>query len=118
MALHITCPLCGKRDGYEFRYGGEDKGPKPESPPLDSREWCRQVHMNQCLAGVQKEWWFHRSGCGSWFTIFRDTRTNVQVEMREDQTERGLTHEQTHEPAHSEDSAREAHQLPVWKKAV
>ena len=30
MALTITCPVCGKRNGYEFRYGGEDKGPRPE----------------------------------------------------------------------------------------
>jgi sarcosine oxidase delta subunit len=25
---------------------------------------------------VQREWWFHRSGCGAWFLAERDTRTN------------------------------------------
>jgi sarcosine oxidase subunit delta len=35
--------------------------------------------MNQCVAGVQKEWWCHREGCGVWFTVYRDTRTNLQV---------------------------------------
>ena len=30
MALTLTCPVCGKRNGYEFRYGGEDKGPRPD----------------------------------------------------------------------------------------
>ncbi|PIE61088.1 MAG: sarcosine oxidase subunit delta, partial [Desulfobacterales bacterium] len=29
MALTLTCPICGKRNGYEFRYGGEEKGPRP-----------------------------------------------------------------------------------------
>ena len=28
------------------------------------------------MAGVQREWWFHRSGCGEWFLAERDTRTN------------------------------------------
>jgi sarcosine oxidase subunit delta len=36
--------------------------------------------MNQCVAGVQKEWWFHKDGCGSWFTIYRDTTTNLEKE--------------------------------------
>jgi sarcosine oxidase delta subunit len=25
---------------------------------------------------VQREWWFHRSGCRAWFIAERDTRTN------------------------------------------
>ncbi len=86
MALHITCPLCGKRDGYEFRYGGEDKGPAPRGSDVSPERWCEHVHLNECRAGVQKEWWYHRSGCGSWFTIYRDTRTNLQVEATEDHT--------------------------------
>ena len=28
------------------------------------------------MAGVQREWWYHRSGCRSWFVAERDTRTN------------------------------------------
>jgi sarcosine oxidase delta subunit len=28
------------------------------------------------VAGVQREWWFHRSGCRAWFLAERDTRTN------------------------------------------
>jgi sarcosine oxidase subunit delta len=42
--------------------------------------------MNSCTAGVQKEWWYHRDGCGSWFTIFRDTVANVEVENPEERT--------------------------------
>jgi sarcosine oxidase subunit delta len=25
MALTLTCPICGKRNGYEFRYGGKTR---------------------------------------------------------------------------------------------
>jgi sarcosine oxidase delta subunit len=25
---------------------------------------------------VQREWWYHRIGCGLWFVAERDTRTN------------------------------------------
>ena len=65
MAFTITCPVCGKRNGYEFRYGGVDKGPRPDEEGLTPEKWCEYVHMNECVAGIQKEWWFHRDGCGS-----------------------------------------------------
>jgi sarcosine oxidase subunit delta len=83
VAATLTCPICGKRNGYEFRYGGVDKGPRPDEEILSSATWCDYVHMNKCVAGVQKEWWFHRDGCGAWFTTFRDTTTNLEVEKPE-----------------------------------
>ena len=86
MALTLTCPICGPRNGYEFRYGGEDKGPRPDEKDLTPRAWCGYVHMNRCVAGIQMEWWCHKDGCGSWFTTWRDTVHNLEVP----------------EPAHSE----------------
>jgi len=83
MALTLTCPVCGKRNGYEFRYGGEDKGPRPAEEGLTPNAWCDYVHMNKCTVGVQKEWWVHRDGCGSWFTTYRDTTKNLEVEQPE-----------------------------------
>jgi len=83
MALTLTCPICGNRDGYEFQYGGEEKGPFPDEHTLTPRSWCNYVHMNRCIAGVQKEWWFHRHGCGTLFTTYRDTTTNLEVEKSE-----------------------------------
>ncbi len=80
MSVSITCPVCGKRKGYEFRFGGEDKGAKPEESVLaDPAAWCDYVHMNECRAGVQKEWWCHKDGCGTWFCIKRDTVKNIEV---------------------------------------
>jgi sarcosine oxidase subunit delta len=39
--------------------------------------------MNKCVAGVQKEWWFHRDGCGSWFTTYRNTVTNLEIDVED-----------------------------------
>jgi sarcosine oxidase subunit delta len=79
MAFLITCPLCGPRDAYEFRFGGEDKGPRPDQESLSPEAWCDYVHMADSRFGIQKEWWYHRKGCGTWFTICRDTVRNIEV---------------------------------------
>jgi sarcosine oxidase, subunit delta len=79
MAFTITCPVCGGRNSYEFRFGGEERGPRPEEEGLTPRAWCEYVHMRSNAGGPQKEWWLHRDGCGLWFTICRDTFTNLQV---------------------------------------
>ena len=47
MSYVLTCPNCGPREVTDFGF-----------------------------AGVQREWWVHRSGCGDWFIAERDTRTN------------------------------------------
>ena len=83
MSLMITCPICGKRNGYEFRFGGEERGPRPEEEGLTHEKWCDYVHMRTNIGGVQEEWWFHRDGCGSWFKILRNTLTNLEVEVQE-----------------------------------
>jgi len=79
MSLTITCPICGKRNAYEFRYGGEDKGKRPEEVKLIPRAWCNFVHMNKSVAAIQKEWWCHQDGCSAWFAIYRDTTRNLEV---------------------------------------
>jgi len=30
--------------------------------------------------GVQKEWWYHRDGCRTWFTVYRNTLTGIESE--------------------------------------
>ncbi len=79
MSFLITCPTCGPRGSYEFRYGGEDKGPRPDEEGMTAQAWVEAVHLNRCTAGVVKEWWFHRDGCAAWFTIRRDTTTNLEA---------------------------------------
>ena len=80
MTLMIHCPVCGKRDGYEFRYGGEERGPRPMEDELTPESWYNYVHGCDNLAAVVTEWWCHRDGCGVWFTIRRNTKTNRQVQ--------------------------------------
>jgi sarcosine oxidase subunit delta len=83
MSFTITCPICEKRDLYEFRFGGEDRGPRPNQEELTPEAWCDWVHMRDNLAGPQKEWWYHRDGCGLWFTVWRDTLTNLELSASE-----------------------------------
>ncbi len=83
MSLIIKCPCCGKRNGYEFRFGGEDKKHRPSADELTPEKWFDHIHLAKNAAGIQKEWWYHRDGCGLWFTIFRDTEKNRQVDEAE-----------------------------------
>ena len=57
-----------------FSFGGE-VNPRPTSDP-SQRELGAYNYFRRNVAGVQREWWFHRSGCGVWFLAERDTRTN------------------------------------------
>ena len=74
MSFLIPCPHCGPRSVYEFRYGGEYQQ-RPE-PGAAEQEWTRYNYLRANVAGVQKEWWFHRDGCCAWFLAERDTVTN------------------------------------------
>src|SRR5512132_1607845 len=74
MSFLLPCPNCGPRDVNEFAYAGEvTKRPK-QSPSL--RELSEYVYFRRNVAGVQREWWYHRFGCEVWFQAERDTRTN------------------------------------------
>ncbi|HDM09019.1 MAG TPA: sarcosine oxidase subunit delta [Desulfobacteraceae bacterium] len=79
MSYTITCPICGKRDLYEFRFGNEERGPYPNQKGLTPRAYSEAVQMHEAVGGIQKEWWYHRDGCGVWFTTWRDTLTGREV---------------------------------------
>ena len=48
---------------------------RPTSRPT-WRELNTFNYFRKNVAGVQREWWYHRSGCRDWFVAERDTRTN------------------------------------------
>ena len=74
MAFMIACPNCGERSVNEFRFGGEVKErPRPDAPP---EKWTGYLYDRANVAGVQREWWYHRFGCHRWFIASRDTVTN------------------------------------------
>jgi heterotetrameric sarcosine oxidase delta subunit len=74
MSFLIQCPHCGNRSVYEFRFGGEVK-PRPE-PGASEEAWFHYTYTKTNEAGVQKEWWYHRSGCRQWLQALRNTTTN------------------------------------------
>lgn len=75
MGFLLTCPNCGERDVYEFRFGGEVRArPGPGAP---KKAWMDYVYRRSNVAGSEKEWWYHRMGCKKWFQAVRDTRDNA-----------------------------------------
>ena len=74
MSYVLTCPNCGPREVTDFSFGGE-VNPRPTARPVGARARDLQL-LPRNVAGVQREWWFHRSGCAAWFLAERDTRTN------------------------------------------
>ncbi len=79
MSFTITCPVCGKMDLGEFRFGNENQGPGKDQSQLSHGEYMDQVIMHRTKPGVQEEWWCHDSGCGTWFTAFRNTLTGRET---------------------------------------
>jgi heterotetrameric sarcosine oxidase delta subunit len=62
------------REVTDFGFGGEVSARPKEAPSF--RELNTYNYFRRNVAGVQREWWFHRSGCRAWFVAERDTRTN------------------------------------------
>ena len=75
MSFLLTCPNCGPREVTDCGFGGEVTARPAERP--SRRELNAYVYFRDNVAGVQREWWQHRSGCRQWFLAERDTRTNV-----------------------------------------
>ncbi|MBS1894813.1 MAG: sarcosine oxidase subunit delta [Actinobacteria bacterium] len=74
MSYVLDCPNCGPREVTDFGFGGELSA-RPTSRP-SFEDLNRYVYFRRNVAGPQREWWVHRSGCGQWFIAERDTRTN------------------------------------------
>ena len=87
MSFLLPCPNCGPRDVNEFAYAGEVTTRPAERPSL--RELSAYVYFRRNVAGVQREWWFHRLGCELWFQAERDTRTNEVVQTAVAERPRG-----------------------------
>lgn len=74
MSFLLVCPNCGSREVTDFAYGGEANSRPTVRPSL--RALNEYVYFRRNAAGLQREWWCHRSGCRAWFLAERDTRTN------------------------------------------
>ncbi len=78
MSFLLPCPNCGNRSVYEFRFGGEVKQVPVSDAPVS--EWQNYRFNRVNAAGVQTEWWFHRSGCRQWLQAVRNTVSNEVLE--------------------------------------
>ncbi len=75
--LKIPCPFCGERNESEFMHGGALKSRRPETTDgIDDRQWVEYLTVVQNPIGPVQERWWHVRGCGSWFTLTRDTLTH------------------------------------------
>ncbi|MCW3014093.1 MAG: Sarcosine oxidase subunit delta heterotetrameric [Solirubrobacterales bacterium] len=74
MSFLLNCPNCGTREVTDFGFAGE-VSTRPTGTPTP-RELHTYIYFRRNVAGVQREWWCHRSGCHAWFLAERDTRTN------------------------------------------
>lgn len=76
--LQLNCPNCGERNVSEFRFGGEYvQRPKNPEDPASDEAWVNYLYLKENKLGVQKEWWYHRAGCGRWFLAERHTKNQV-----------------------------------------
>ncbi|HEY3068734.1 MAG TPA: sarcosine oxidase subunit delta [Gaiellaceae bacterium] len=80
MSFLLPCPNCGPRDVNEFTCAGEVTVRPKGAPSL--RELAMYIYFRRNVAGVQREWWYHRLGCEIWFQAERDTRTNEVVRVQ------------------------------------
>ena len=77
--LIVDCPNCGPRNANEFNFGGEYNPRPPDPMQVSEEEWTRYLFLRENRMGMQKEWWYHLSGCGVWFVAERHTRTSEVV---------------------------------------
>jgi heterotetrameric sarcosine oxidase delta subunit len=83
----------------EFTCAGEVTVRPSGAPSL--RELATYIYFRRNVAGVQREWWYHRLGCEVWFQAERDTRTNevLHVEVPTASPREGIAaHEVTETP--------------------
>jgi heterotetrameric sarcosine oxidase delta subunit len=74
MSFTLECPNCGIREVTDFGFGGEVLTRPATTPSFRELNTYNYFRVN--TAGVQREWWYHRSGCRVWFIAERDTSTN------------------------------------------
>ncbi len=78
--LHLPCPFCGLRNESEFVYGGPVVAPRPAAPQeVSDADWVDHLTVVPNPLGPVEERWWHARGCGTWFTVWRDTASHEIV---------------------------------------
>ena len=71
----VPCPHCGPRNAGEYRYVGESVA-RPDPATATPAEWNGYLYLKANRCGWQRETWYHRAGCRTYFTLERHTLTN------------------------------------------
>lgn len=80
--MRLRCPYCGDRDVREFSYLGDATVTRPDpTHPEAASQFVEYVYVRTNPAGPHREYWYHGSGCQSWLTVTRDTRTHTVLEV-------------------------------------
>lgn len=74
--LLIPCPFCGPRNESEFIFGGPARAARPDPAEMSDADWVDYLTVVPNPLGPVRERWWHARGCGTWLTIWRDTRTH------------------------------------------
>ena len=90
--LLIPCPYCGNRPETEFSYGGQAHIARPPAPAeLDDEEWSSYLYARDNARGPHRERWRHLHGCGRFFNLVRDTRSDrILTSYRLDEPRPGI----------------------------
>ena len=75
----IPCPFCGPRNESEFAFGGPVKRARPDPNAVSDAEWVDYLTVVPNPMGPVHERWHHVRGCGTWLTLWRDTRSHAIV---------------------------------------
>ncbi len=75
--LRITCPHCGTRDEFEFRYRGDATVARPAAD-ADTDAFHAYVYERANPAGWHIEWWQHAYGCRQ---VLKVVRHNLSHEI-------------------------------------
>ena len=74
--MTIPCPFCGPRSESEFFFGGPVGADRLDPNAVTDAEWVEYLTVAPNPLGPVQEKWWHGRGCGTWTTIWRDTRTH------------------------------------------
>ncbi|MDA0223173.1 MAG: sarcosine oxidase subunit delta [Rhodobacterales bacterium] len=74
--MRINCPICGERDSREFHYRGSAKLLDRPAPDAGAEAFYDYVYIRENPTGLNRELWFHDSGCRSWIVAERNVTTH------------------------------------------
>ncbi len=78
--MRLPCPVCGERDIREFVYKGAGEALHRPEPDAGADFWDSYMHLRENPAGVTRDLWFHRAGCGAWLLVTRNTVTHEVID--------------------------------------